>query len=128
MKRGLWTSLLLLLAVLAGGVILTSAAAAPPQKAAQAKDTVELPPPPKSTTLAPRPKLLNRSIYAGFRYLISQQQRNGGWVAGDQFAGFGFVGGRPGRPAQMGPPTDVANTSVASLALLRAGYTPRQGT
>jgi hypothetical protein len=36
--------------------------------------------------------------------------------------------GRPGVPAMKDAnPSDVANTSIAALAFLRAGYTPRQG-
>jgi hypothetical protein len=141
MNRRLLTSLLALLAVLVAGVLLTSAEAAPPKKAEQDKDTVDLPPPPKSTTLAPRPKALSRSVYAGIKFLVSQQQPNGGWGSGETFGGFGFaggpvggvLGGRPGVPPrgkvpQQAVQTDVANTSIAGLALLRAGYTPRQGT
>jgi hypothetical protein len=137
MNRRLLTSLLALLAVLVAGVVLTSAVAAPPKKAEQDKDTIDLPPPPKSTTLAPRPKALTRSVQAGIKFLISQQQPNGTWGSGEMFGGFGLVGGAPGvgrpgvpvrgKPPQQAVPTDVANTSIAGLALLRAGYTPRLG-
>lgn len=139
MCRGLWTSLLLLLAVLAAGVILTSAEAAPPKKAEQ--DKAGLSPLPKSTTRAPRPKVLSRSVFAGIKFLVGQQQANGGWSGGEMFGGFGLLGGAPGlglaggrpgvrprgKPALPGAQTDVANTSIATLALLRAGYTPRKG-
>ena len=39
----------------------------------------------------------------------------------------GQPGVRPGQPALPVVQTDVANTSIAALALLRAGYTPAKG-
>jgi len=129
MNRSLSRALLLLLVLIGGGVLLTDAASA---DAPKKSDEPETPPPPKSTTLAARPRALSRSVMAGLTYLAKQQQANGGWSGADLFARIGVQPPKPGadpaRPGAMPPvQTDVANTSIAALALLRAGYTPRQG-
>src|SRR5262245_3174610 len=126
MNRSLSRALVLLLALIGGSVVLSDAASA---DAPKKSDGPEASPPPKSTTLAARPKALSRSVMAGLTYLAKQQQTNGGWTGADRFVGIGVPPVKPGagvgRPGAMpAVRTDVANTSIAALALLRAGYTP----
>jgi hypothetical protein len=124
MNRSLLTALLLF-AVLGTGVLLTAPAADLPKKD-------QAPPPPKSATLAARPRGLSRAVSAGLRSLSRQQQADGGWTPGALFGVVGFPGpvAAPGvRPGTMPViSSDVADTSMAALALLRTGYTPRRGT
>jgi hypothetical protein len=128
MNRSLSMALVLLLVLIGGGVLLTDAASADVPKKS---DEPQTPPPPKSTTLAARPRALSRSVMAGLTYLAKQQQADGGWSGAELFPRIGFPpkpGAGPARPGAMpAVQTDVANTSIAALALLRAGYTPRQG-
>jgi hypothetical protein len=87
----------------------------------------ELPPPPKMTTIAAKPRELSPSIKAGVAFLAKQQNPDGGWSGGEMGV---FLGGPFGKPAGARPAeqaSDPANTSIAALALIRAGYSPRQG-
>jgi hypothetical protein len=67
------------------------------------------------TKLAVKPKELGAAVKKGLEYLVKNQQEDGGWHDG----GIALARGT-GR-------TDVANTSVALLALVRAGNTPAEG-
>jgi hypothetical protein len=92
----------------------------------------EIPPPPKMATIAARPRELSQNAKTSISFLIKQQQADGGWSGGEAFPfgggfGFGFGGAQPGKKGDN-PTTDPANTSVAALALLRAGYSPQKGT
>jgi hypothetical protein len=71
------------------------------------------------------PKPLSDAVHKGFAYLIGRQHANGGWSQGGGWR-TGAQGGRIEGPHVEDPP-DVANTCVATLALLRAGHSPRQG-
>ena len=71
------------------------------------------------------PKTLSEAVHKGFAYLISQQHRNGGWSQGGGWRGTSD-GGRMEGPEVADPP-DVANTCVATLALLRGGHLPGEG-
>ena len=73
---------------------------------------------------AVNPKPLSEPIKRGLAYLVSQQHKDGGWGQGGGWRA----------PAQGGrvetsneDPSDVANTCIATLALLRAGSTPTKG-
>jgi hypothetical protein len=114
MNRKLFTALLLLLALLVGGVLLTGVSAAPQAKAPAGKE-VDSPPPPKKLTT---------SVLNGLKFLAARQNKDGGWGTGEI-----GLSGRPDDPGLKGlNDSDVVNTSIAALAFLRAGYTPRQGT
>src|SRR5437764_7233973 len=71
------------------------------------------------------PKPLSDAVHKGFAYLIRQQSRDGGWSQGGGWR-TDSQGGRVEGPNVADPP-DVANTCVATLALLRGENTPHQG-
>lgn len=71
------------------------------------------------------PKPISDAVNKGFVYLIRQQHAGGGWGQGGGWRSAG-EGGRVEGPDVQDPP-DVANTCVATLALLRGGHTPREG-
>ena len=71
------------------------------------------------------PKTLSESVLKGFVYLINQQHANGGWSQGGGWRSRSD-GGRMEGPDIADPP-DVANTCVATLALLRGGHLPCTG-
>jgi hypothetical protein len=59
-------------------------------------------------------------------YLVNQQHENGGWGQGGGWRNDAKAGGRV-EGGNVTDPPDVANTCIATLALLRAGHTPREG-
>src|SRR5262245_24668443 len=71
------------------------------------------------------PKPLSDGVKKGLAYLVGQQHSGGGWSQGGGWRA-NPDGGRVESPDVEGPP-DVANTCAATLALLRAGNTPRDG-
>jgi hypothetical protein len=76
------------------------------------------------TTLAPvmlKPKPLSENVARGLAFLVSQQQPNGGWSQGEESAQMGHSGD------QVKDIPNVADTCMATLALLRAGNTPKEG-
>jgi hypothetical protein len=74
---------------------------------------------------AVKPKSLSSQINKGLAYLAGQQHRDGGWGQG---GGWRTVEGR-GRVEgpNIEDPSDVANTCIATLAMLRAGNSPKAG-
>jgi hypothetical protein len=74
---------------------------------------------------AVKPKPLSEQVERGLAYLVSQQDASGGWGQGGGWR----TGGQGGRVegAEVADPPDVGNTCIATLALLRAGNTPKQG-
>ena len=111
--------LALFLGLLGGMVALASLRAMDkePKPAAKADDA--------SPGRCVEPKPLSDHVKKGLAYLVSQQHANGGWGQGGGWR----VGGQGGRVegANVQDPPDVANTCVATLALLRAGNTPKDG-
>jgi hypothetical protein len=71
------------------------------------------------------PKPLSNAVHKGFAYLIRQQHAEGGWSQGGGWRS-AEGGGRVEGPDVQDPP-DVANTCVATMALLRGGHTPCGG-
>jgi hypothetical protein len=71
------------------------------------------------------PKPLSEAVKKGFVYLINQQHADGGWGQGGGWR-TGDQGARV-EGAHVQDPADVANTCVATLALLRGGHSPRGG-
>jgi hypothetical protein len=82
-------------------------------------------PEPGKTESAVKPKPLSDNVHKGLAYLVSQQHANGGWGQGGGWR-TGQQGGRV-EGANVQDPPDVANTCMATLALLRAGHTPKEG-
>jgi hypothetical protein len=74
---------------------------------------------------AVKPKPLSDKIKHGLAYLVSQQHKDGGWGQGGGWRQ-GAQGGRV-EGANVEDPSDVADTCIATLALLRAGSTPTKG-
>jgi hypothetical protein len=72
------------------------------------------------------PKPLTETTKGGLRYLISQQQANGGWGQGGGWRQNSQNGGRVEGP-EVSDPVDLGNTCIATLALVRAGNTPVGG-
>ena len=76
------------------------------------------------TTLASvsvKPKLLSEHVNKGLAFLASLQHKNGGWSQGEESAQMGHSGD----PVKDIP--NVADTCMATLALLRAGNSPKEG-
>lgn len=71
------------------------------------------------------PKTLSEAVLKGFAYLIRQQHGNGGWSQGGGWRSTSDGGRMEG--SKVVDPPDVANTCVATLALLRGGHLPREG-
>jgi hypothetical protein len=71
------------------------------------------------------PKPISDAVKKGFAYLANQQHAGGGWSQGGGWR-TNQEGGRIEGPG-VEDPADVANTCVATLALLRGGNTPREG-
>ena len=95
--------------------------------ALRADDKAKTPTPPASEkrTDAIKPKPLGDEVKKGLEYLVKQQHSNGGWGQG---GGWRTVenGGRI-EGAQVQDPPDVGNTCIATLALIRAGNTAKDG-
>ncbi len=72
------------------------------------------------------PKPLNDSTRKGLEYLVSQQRANGGWGQGGGWRTGGQNGGRR-EGNDVNDPTDLGNTCIAALALIRSGSTPQSG-
>ena len=66
------------------------------------------------------PKPLSEQVKRGMQWLVEHQLKRGGWGQGEESAHMG--GG-----SQMKDVPSVADTSMAALALIRAGNTPAQG-
>ncbi len=71
------------------------------------------------------PKPLSDVTTKGLEYLISQQHEDGGWGQGGGWRQDSNHGRREGDDVQ--DPSDLGNTCIATLALIRAGNTPQQG-
>src|SRR5262245_20722548 len=119
MRRNFTSIATLLCAGLFSGVLLL---AEEPDKLAAGQS------PAKETTEAGQsainPKPLGETTQKGLAYLISQQHPNGGWGQGG-----GWRTGSQGRVegAEVQDPPDVGNTAIATLALIRAGNSAREG-
>jgi hypothetical protein len=128
MTRVIHFRLAMLLALLGGAVLLTGlrATESPDDPAKNHSGKVDSPMPTWATT-AVKPKPLSEVVEKGLAYLISQQHENGGWGQGGGWRS-GKNGGRtPENSTSVEDPPDVASTCMATLALLRAGHTPKEG-
>lgn len=72
-----------------------------------------------------KPKTIAEQTEKGLAYLVSQQHADGGWGQGGGWR-TQTQGGRV-EGANVEDPSDVGNTAIAALALIRAGNTPKQG-
>ncbi len=80
----------------------------------------------KAAATPVKAKALSETVKKGLAYLANQQHDDGGWGQGGGWRtntqGNGRIEGK-----DVADPSDVASTSVATLALIRAGSTPKQG-
>ena len=77
-------------------------------------------------TTAIKPKPLSAAIKKGLAYLVKEQHDDGGWGQGGGWRAAVKGGGRVEGP-QVQDPSDVGNTCIALLALVRAGNTAKDG-
>ncbi len=75
---------------------------------------------PVSWTTAVPPKPISPSVKRGLDWLVEHQLKDGGWGQGDESQQMG--GG-----AELRDKPNVADTSIAALALIRSGSTPSSG-
>lgn len=73
-----------------------------------------------SETISITPKPLSNGVIRGLAYLVSQQDKSGGWAQGDEARTMGSAN-------KIGEVANVADTCLASLALMRAGNYPNSG-
>jgi hypothetical protein len=111
-----------LAALLAGLVVLTGASAKDePKGKLDKKDDA-----PMQSAPAVKPKPLSEAVKKGLAYLIKEQHDDGGWGQGGGWRQSGQGGGRV-EGGQVQDPSDVGNTCIALLALIRAGNSPKDG-
>lgn len=91
------------------------------QGLAEAKSVARPVPAPTAKVAADvKAKDLGAHTKKGIKYLVSQQQEDGGWGEGEEAPGMGGAG----KQAKV---SNVADTSIAVLALIRSGSTPSSG-
>jgi Squalene-hopene cyclase C-terminal domain len=78
---------------------------------------------PKTWTTAVEPKLLSPSVKKGLDWLVEHQLPSGGWGEGEESPSMGANA----QHASLRDTPNVADTSIAVLALIRSGSTPREG-
>ena len=72
-----------------------------------------------------KPKPLSDNVKKGLAYLVNQQHDDGGWGQGGGWRQADNSGRVEG--AQVADPSDLGSTSIAVLALVRAGNTTKNG-
>jgi len=126
MNRVVHSRLALVVALLGAGFLMSALRATESPDEGAKNDTGKIKSPmPTWATTAVKPKPFSDVVNKGLAYLISQQHENGGWGQG---GGWRTVqGGGRTEGANVEDPPDVASTCIATLALLRAGNTPKEG-
>lgn len=71
------------------------------------------------------PKPLSNHVNSGIAWLIKTQKPDGGWSQGEESSH--MVQSRNAEMSAAGEPSNVADTAMAMLALIRAGSTPASG-
>jgi Prenyltransferase and squalene oxidase repeat len=115
--------LFLLLAPLAGLIALAQLGAQNPES----KKEPANPPAKVEVAATPvKPKPLSDNVKKGLAYLVNQQHTDGGWGQGGGWRQGDKGGGRV-EGTNVADPSDLGNTCIAVLALMRAGNTPKDG-
>jgi len=78
---------------------------------------------PAAWTTAVEPKALSKSVKKGLDWLVENQHKDGGWGQGEESAQMRGGGANPVLIDQ----SNVADTCIAALALIRSGSTPTEG-
>lgn len=90
----------------------------------------EQPTKPQSSAETPatpvKPKPLSDNVKKGLSYLLNQQHEDGGWGQGGGWRLGGKDGGRV-EGSEVADPSDLGNTCIAVLSLMRSGNSPRDG-
>jgi hypothetical protein len=120
MSKRVLSNLALLIAPLAGLFVLTQIGAKDPEPK---KETA--PPKAEAPATPVKPKPLSAEVKKGLAYLVNQQHDDGGWGQGGGWRQ-ADKGGRV-EGDQVVDPSDLGSTSIAVLALLRAGNTTKDG-
>ena len=102
---------------------LPSGAQEPAKDAPKDKDEPMPKAAPKVSPLSLNPKPLSMQAKKGIDFIVKQQKPDGSWDSGPGAAVFEDRFLKGGQAAKI----DVANTSIAALALLRVGYSPKKG-
>jgi hypothetical protein len=123
MNKRVQFSRVLLLGALAGLIILTQLSA---QDSKPKTEPGEPAAKSETPTTPVKPKPLSDQAKKGLDYLVNQQHEDGGWGQGGGWRQGGKSGGRV-EGAQVSDPSDLGNTCIALLALLRAGHSPQEG-
>lgn len=105
----------LILALAAGATGLATAGEPPPAIAA--------PPAPMQVAWSPavQAKPLSKQVENGLAFLVKHQLNDGGWGQGEESANMGS------HMQNLAERSNVADTCITLLALIRAGSTPKQG-
>jgi hypothetical protein len=82
-------------------------------------------PPKAATPKRPTPKPLGTEVTKGLAWLAAQQNPDGGWSQGGGWRTVEQGGRVEGK--EVADPSDVGNTAMACLAMIRAGNTPTTG-
>jgi hypothetical protein len=130
MSKRIQFRLVLSLALLAGLIVLTRLVAQGPEPKKEPATPQAKADSPAVKADAPatpvKPKPLSDSAKKGLSYLISQQHPDGGWGQGGGWRQAEKGGGRV-EGANVSDPSDLGNTCIAVLALIRAGHSPKDG-
>jgi hypothetical protein len=130
MSRRIKFRLVLSLVLLAGLIALTQLVAQgppSPKEPAAPQAKAEAPAAKAEAPATPvKPKPLGDGVKRGLAYLVNQQHTDGGWGQGGGWRQAGQGGGRV-EGDKTADPSDLGNTCIAALALVRAGHTPRDG-
>jgi Prenyltransferase and squalene oxidase repeat len=73
------------------------------------------------------PRSPDEALAKGIEYLLSQQHPDGGWGQGGGWRQSAAQSGTRVEGANVGDPSDLGNTCVSLVALLRSGNSPAQG-
>jgi hypothetical protein len=116
-----------------GALALTDDPKPPPGKPADAADDdkpLDLgkikPGKPAVMKYAVDPRPLSDAVKKGLKWLADNQNPDGGWSQGGGWRTGGQGGGRV-EGKEVADPSDVGNTCMALMALIRAGNTPTEG-
>lgn len=82
---------------------------------------------PDGMDYAVKPKPLSPAIEKGLKFLAERQNKDGGWSQGGGWRTNNVQAGGRVEGNEVADPSDVGNTSLALLALYRAGNTPVAG-
>jgi hypothetical protein len=123
MNKRIVFGLSLLLVPLVGLIVLSQLGAKDPEPK---KESANPPAKAEAPATPVKPKPLTENVKKGLSYLANQQHNDGGWGQGGGWRTGGKEGGRV-EGVSVADPSDLGNTCISVLALMRAGNTPKEG-